>query len=168
MRRRAIEALTYAGLKKPEPDIVALMQAMLKDDSEPQSIRFSAAAALGRMSLQPPVNIDAAATAKELGYLALIGVESELTRAENLRKTDMEREARLTGTYSPDLSYSGEGGGMPGMPGPGGVRGYGGGYGGERELRPTLRPGTMPGGETDWLNAVDAFFAETSPHKRRG
>src|SRR4029078_1564789 len=101
------------------------------------------------MPRQPPVNIDAAATAKELGYLALIGVESELTRAENLRKTDMEREARLTGTYSPDLSYSGEGGGMPGMPAPGGVRGYGGGYGGERELRPTLRPGTMPGGETD-------------------
>ena len=68
--------------------------------------------------------------------MALLACDSELTKAENFRKNDMEHEARLTGTYSPEL----EGGGGPGMPGPGGVRG--GGYGnsdgsGVRPLRPT-------------------------------
>ena len=42
------------------------------------------ATALGRMSLQPPAKIDAVPTAKDLGYLALVACDAELTRAEVL------------------------------------------------------------------------------------
>src|SRR5262249_30306354 len=97
LRRRAIEALGIACAAQPDPNIAAQLTKMTKDDSDPLSARFTVAATLGRMSLQPPVAIDAVATAKELGYLALVGCDAELTREENLRKSGAEHEARLAG-----------------------------------------------------------------------
>jgi hypothetical protein len=144
LRRRAIEALGLACATKPDPNITATLEGLLKDDSDALSARFTVAATLGRMSLQPPAAINPVATAKELGYLALVGCDAELTREENYRKSGAEHEARLAGTYSGDIDYSGGGSGGGMMPGPGGIRsgmGEGGG------LRPALRPlGAMPGG----------------------
>jgi hypothetical protein len=159
MRRRAIEALSMTCLKRPDEGIAATMDKLLKDESEPLNVRFTVATVLGKMVLQPPAKIDPVATAKELGYMALLACENELTRAENYRKTEFEREARLTGTYSPELGYgSGEGSTM-GMPGPGmrgGPGGYGGADGGVRPLRPAA--GGMPGdgyGEPGTAGYVD-------------
>jgi len=161
MRRRAVEALSMACLKKSDADIVATMEKLLKDESEPLNVRFTVASVLGKIVLQPPAKIDPVATAKELGYMALLACDTELTRAENFRKNEFEREARLTGTYSPEFGY-GSGEGAPGgMPGPGGLRGGAGVYGGSdsggvRPLRPTA--GGMPGdgyGEPGTAGYVD-------------
>ncbi len=150
MRRRAIEGLGMACLTKADAEIAATMERLLKDETEEMNVRLSVAATLGRMSLQAPAKIDAVATAKDLGYLALVACDAELTRAEARRKSDFEHEARLMGTYSGDIDALGSssGPGMAGMPG-GRMTGPGGspdGAGaGVVRNRPT--PGTtgMPG-----------------------
>jgi hypothetical protein len=140
MRRRAVEGLTAACLTKADADIAAVMDRLLRDDTDATSLRLAIAAAMGRMSLQAPAKIDAVATAKELGYLALKACDAELTRAEAYRKAELEHQARLAGSYQGEGDYSGGTGGVPGgigrMPG-----GEGSG------MRPTLRPAQgMPGG----------------------
>jgi hypothetical protein len=121
MRRRAIEGLGMACLTKSDAEVAATMERMLKDETEEMSVRLTVAATLGRMSLQAPAKIDAVATARELGYLALVACDAELTRAEAKRKADFEHEARLMGTYSGDVGSLGTTGmpGMSGMPGGG-------------------------------------------------
>jgi hypothetical protein len=91
------------------------------------------AATLGKMNLQAPANLDPVDMAKELGHLALVICDTELTRFTKVRREDDEHIARLSGTYV---------GGEPGV-GPGGLRGAGSGDGGVRQVRPP--PGT--GGE---------------------
>jgi hypothetical protein len=148
-RRRAIEALAIACSKKSDASVVASIEGLVKDESQPQAIRFAAAAAMGKMSLAAPVKIDPLATAKEIGYLALLACETELTKANNTRKSELERDARLTGNYSGEASYGS--GGMPGSPGTYGGAGPGlsgeGGYGAgmARPLRPTPGMGTDGG-----------------------
>src|SRR5262249_11792871 len=110
------------------------------------NVRLTVAALLGKMALQPPAKIDVVATAKELGYVALVACDGELTRAENFRKTELERDARLLGTYSPELGIGSGDGAMPGSPG--GMRP--GAYGsadssGVRPLRPTPGLGSADG-----------------------
>jgi hypothetical protein len=148
MRRRAIEALGMACITKPDPGIATTLDTLLKDETEPLSVRFTVASLLGKIALQAPAKIDPVPTAKELGYLALFACDAELTRAENFRKTDAEHEARLAGTYSGEIGYGGEGGTMPG-PGmrPGMPGGMGDGTGGIRPLRPQpTMPGSAEGG----------------------
>jgi hypothetical protein len=123
------------------------MERSLKDETNPMNVRLAVATALGRMSLQAPVKMDAVATAKDLGHLALAACEAELTRAEAQRKADYEHYARLMGTYSGEGDYGLSGGPgmssrMPGMPGPGGLSGEGGGV-----ARAPLRP--SPGASLD-------------------
>jgi len=157
MRRRAIEALSMACLTKGDADITAVMEKLLRDETDSTSIRLAVASALGRMSLQAPAKIDPVATAKELGYLALKATDAELARAEAHRKAELEHEARLAGNYQGDVSLSGPGGPGGGrMGGPGGMDGMGGGRG---PLRPTPGMGTggeggygMPGGEMGGLD----------------
>lgn len=136
-RRRAIEALTQSCLIKPDADIATAMEKMLKDDHELLSVRCAAASALGKMSLAPPVKLDIEATAKDLGYLALLACETELAKEEADRKAEYENEARLMGTYSGEFDLEG-GTGMAGsgyMPGGGGMGGTEGG-----SFRPAIRP----------------------------
>jgi len=147
MRRRAIEGLGAAAAAKPDAEIAASLQAILADDASPLIVRSTAAAALGKMSLLAPVKVDPVPAAKELGYLALLVCDTELTKAENFNKTDYEHEGRMTGTYSGELE--GSAGGMPGgggrtgmSPGMAGSDGMG---GMARPLRAT--PGTTPGSE---------------------
>jgi hypothetical protein len=146
MRRRAIEALTMTCLTKSDAEIAVAMERILKDESNPVNVRLAVATALGKMSLQAPVKIDAVAMAKELGYLALATCDAELTRAEAQRKADYEHYARLAGTYSGEEYSSGAGGmpgggRMPGMPGGPGMGGEGG------IVRAPLRP--TPGSSTE-------------------
>jgi hypothetical protein len=146
MRRRAIEGLGAACIARPDAEIAASLQAIVADDASPLIVRSTAATAVGKMSLQAPVKVDPVPAAKELGYLALLVCDTELTKAENFNKTDYEREGRMTGTYSGELEGS-AGGGMPGggrmmTPGMGSSDGLG---GMARPLR--AAPGTMPGGE---------------------
>jgi hypothetical protein len=120
IRRRAIEGLGAACLTKADAEIAATMERLLKDQTDELNVRLTVAATLGRMSLQAPATIDATATAKELGYLALVACDAELKRAEDRRKADYEHEARLMGTYSGEVDGMGSASGMmatPGMPG---------------------------------------------------
>jgi hypothetical protein len=144
MRRRAVEGLAAACLTKVDAEIAALMDRLLRDESDATSLRLAVATALGRMSLQAPAKIDAVATAKELGYLALKACDVELTRAETYRKAELEHQARLAGSYQGDTEYSSGPGGMPGSIGrmsggesPGGMR---------APLRPTGAPGMSSDG----------------------
>ncbi len=153
IRRRAIEALGMACLTKPDADITAAMERLLRDDAEPTSVRLAVASTMGRMSLQAPAKVDAVAVAKELGYVALKACDAEVTRAEKHRKAQIEHEARLGGNYQGDLEGAGGPGGMSGgFPGAPGRMGMGGGEGGPggagvRPLRPG--PGMMGGGGID-------------------
>lgn len=153
MRRRAIEALSMACLVKPDPEIAATMDGILKDESSPVPVRMSVAAALGRVAL-PQGKIEPVPTAKELGYLALAACEVELTKAEAQRKADFEHQARLMGTYTGDEGgYGAPGlGGMPGMATPGGMR-PGGGMGGEGGIRGRPTPGSGLSGEGGYGSA---------------
>jgi hypothetical protein len=158
MRRRAIEGLGLACLTKADAEIVATMERLLKDETEETNIRLAIAAALGRMSLQAPAKIDAVATAKELGYLALVACDAELKRAEERRKAEFEHEARLMGTYSGDIGAMGQSG-MPGMPGSGYV-GPGGSSDGTTpgvvRNRPTPGATGMPGEGYGYGNELGA------------
>jgi hypothetical protein len=149
MRRRAIEGLALACLTTPDAGITATMEKLVKDDADTLNIRTTAANMFGRMSLQPPIKVDPVALAKDLGYVALVACDAELTKAEANRKTEAEREARLMGTYSGDIDYSGAGGtgGPGGMMRSGGMSGEGiGGMGGPRApVRPQAGLGTDGG-----------------------
>jgi len=150
MRRRAIDALTLACTAKADAEIAAALDRLLKDESNSPSVRLAVAAALGRISIQPPAKIDAVATAKDLGYLALVACDAELTRAEAQRKADYEHYARLMGTYSGEEGSGGYGGGMPGMAssgmgGPGRIPGMPGG-GGMTGSEGVVRTRPTPGG----------------------
>jgi hypothetical protein len=156
MRRRAVEGLSMACATKPDADIAALMDRLLRDETDATSLRLSVATAMGRMSLQAPAKIDAVATAKELGYLALKACDSELSRAETYRKDELEHTARLAGSYQGEAGYASGPGGMPGMPG-GPGRGTGDTPGAMRApLRPTGgAPGMGGDGYGGELGATD-------------
>jgi hypothetical protein len=143
IRRRAIEALSMACLAKPDPGIAATLDSLLKDESEPLSIRLTVASLMGKIALQAPAKIEAVPTAKELGYLALYACDTELTRADSSRKTEAEHEARLAGTYTGETGYGPGGGMMPGVGMPGVGMPGGEGSGGGVIRRPA--PGSMPG-----------------------
>ena len=151
MRRRAIDALTVACQSKTDPTIVAALDKLVRDDSQPIAIRCAVAQSLGKVSLQPPTAVDVPALAKELGHVALQACEDELTRAIKQRKDEDERLARQMGTYSGEMAggMSGDGGGMPGggMPG-GGYTGAGGGTytGAQVYAGPRAAVGSTPGG----------------------
>ena len=97
LRRRAVEALGFAAAKKPVPTIATALDALLKDGAQPLDLRCTAAATIGKISYQQPVAIDSQAVAKELGLLALVGCDAELTRVVTQKKADEDRAIRLTG-----------------------------------------------------------------------
>jgi hypothetical protein len=133
IRRRAIEALGFACLKKPDADVAELLDVLLKDETQPLPLRSTVAATMGRISYQPPAKVDPLATSKELGYLALVACDAELTRVAALKKGEEEHFLRMAGQYSGESGY---GSGM--MP-PGGPRATGSADGG---TGPRMMPGT--------------------------
>ncbi|MDX1945544.1 MAG: hypothetical protein SFU86_09045 [Pirellulaceae bacterium] len=130
-RRRAIEGLAHAGYNKVEPAVATAMDAMLKDDAESVPIRCAVAAAIGKMTYQAPAVLAAQPTALEMGRLAVVACDQELTRVANMKKLEEERASRLAGDLGnqPGLGLGGgEGtrrppGGMPVRPPAGGGEG---------------------------------------------
>jgi hypothetical protein len=123
LRRRALEALGHANAVAVDPGFTSLLEKIIKEDTEPISLRCTAAEVMSHLDFQaapPPVT----QTAKDLGYLALYACHSELLRLDGLKKKDEEL-----------LKVSGGAAGGPGMAMPGG------GGGG-------MMPGGMPGGAT--------------------
>jgi len=172
MRRKAIEALIMACPTKADADVAAAIERQIKDESNPTSVRLAAASALGRIALQG-TKIEAPATAKELGYLAMSACDAALTRAEAQRKADYEHVARLAGTYTGEGEYSSGPGGMPGgsgMPGgrPPGMSGGPGMPGGEGIKRGTA-PGAVGMGEAGGGFGADNLLnsAENDPKHYR-
>jgi hypothetical protein len=106
MRRRAVEALGFASLRKADPEIADAMIALLKDEAQPVPLRCTVAATLGKMSV-PVGKIDAQAIAKELGYLALLACDEELTRVTKLSKDELDHAIRLTGQIPSEMGSSG-------------------------------------------------------------
>ena len=149
LRRRAIEGLTHVASVKPDADIAAAMEELLKDEREPLAIRCAAATAIGQLAYQGPVKPNPKPTADELGYVALLACHKELTRVENMNKQEVERLARMQGGGSYGGSYGGDYGSdsgmggmtMPGMPGGGGMSGLRTGSGAEG-----VYAGPRPGG----------------------
>lgn len=108
-RRRAIEGLAHASYTQVQPAVADAIEKLLMDDTEVLAVRCAAAAAVGKMTYQAPVKLDAMPMARELGFLALVSCDHELTRVANMKKLEDERAARLAGEPLP---------GAGGVPGP--------------------------------------------------
>ena len=117
MRRRAVEGLMYAALPGTTKEIADVIEKLIASSAEPIALRCTAADVLGRMEYKEPVLPAAEPTARELGYLALVACNTELTRLEDMHKQD-ELRSKSVNRFSGAL-----GGGMGGMGGMGGAAG---------------------------------------------
>ncbi|MEX2173209.1 MAG: hypothetical protein WD872_02535 [Pirellulaceae bacterium] len=151
LRRRAIEGLVLLSNAKVDAETAAALDKLLKDEKESLAVRCAAAAAIGKVVYTAPVTPAPLPTAKELGYLALLSCDMELTRIAELIKHEADKAKRLSSTassmggmggmgsgsgdgYDPGASggYPGDsGGGYPGDSGGGYPGGSGGGYPGD-------------------------------------
>lgn len=112
MRRRALEGLMYASpAGRPTAEVAALIAKLVASDKEPVSLRCTAADIMGRLDYQAPAAPAAEPSARELGHLALVACDVELTKLEEERKQSKLR--------SPSSGQFGAPGGMM-MPGAGG------------------------------------------------
>jgi hypothetical protein len=87
--------------------------------------------ALGNLNFQAPAKLDTVNTTKELGYLALVACDTELNRLKELKQTETERTARMSGQVQ-GSSSNGGGGESFGAPDP---------MGGDAAFAPPM-PGT--------------------------
>ena len=146
-RRRAIEGLTHAGYYRVDPAVAGALDSLVKDEKEPLPIRCAAATAIGKVVYQAPATLDPKTMAKELGYLALVACDKELTRVTALNKAEEDKLQRSTGAASyggsamPGEGTGGMPGGMRGRMGMGMPGGRGGGVG-----RPVGEGGSGDGG----------------------
>lgn len=134
MRRRAVECLGLAGAITAPANIVAPVEKILKDNTEPLNLRCIAALALGQMNIPVAQRMDSLELTRTLGTLAAAAIKTEFERLEAIDKLASEHNA----VYA----TLGQGGGaVPGGfagPGPGGPRGEGMGGAGPG-------PGRFPG-----------------------
>lgn len=114
LRRRALEALGNAFAQQLDASFAKLLDDIITNDSEPISLRCTAAEVMSRMDYKAPVVLAVVPAAKNLGYLALYACHTELLRLENLKKKD-EELAKVAG------GITGGGMGMPGMAGGAGM-----------------------------------------------
>ena len=116
-RRRAIEGLAHANYNQVDPAVAAALEKLLKDEEESVAIRCAAATAIGKVVYRAPAKLEPMDTAKELGYLALVACDKELTRVANLNKEELERLQRLGGAGGLGGYPGGEGGATSGLGG---------------------------------------------------
>ena len=137
-RRRAIDGLMHASYYQVDPAVGSALENLVKDESESLAIRCAAASAMGEVVYRAPAKLEPVPTAKELGYLALVACDKELTRVANLNKEDMDRLQRM--------GAGGVGGGYGSMGGyPGGSGGLGGGM---EPDSASYGSGSAPGGRS--------------------
>ena len=124
MRRRALEGLMYASpAGQPTAEVAELIAKLVASDQEPVALRCTAADIMGRLDYQAPAAPAAEPSARELGHLALVACDVELTKLEEARKQSNLR--------SPSSGQFGGSGGMmmPGASGGSGMTGPGAGMG---------------------------------------
>jgi hypothetical protein len=131
MRRRAIEGLTHAGYHQATPELIAAMDALVKNDKESLAIRTTAATAMGIMAYPASGKLELTPTAKELGFLALVACDKELARVTDLKTREEDQKKRLA---NPSGGGYAMGGGM------------GDGYSGDGYTDTGVGAGTYPGG----------------------
>jgi hypothetical protein len=116
MRRRAVECLGLAGVVTAPANIVAPVEKILKDNTEPLNLRCIAAQAMGQMNIPAAQKMDALELARTLGSLAAAAIKTEFDRLDAIDKLAEEHNA----IYA---TLGAGGGGVPGGfggPGPGG------------------------------------------------
>ncbi len=141
MRRRAIECLGLAGEVTATPQIIAPVEKILKDNTEPLQLRCVAAKALGEMNIPAGQKMDAADLTRTLGTLASLAIKNEFERLETIDKKEAEHNA----VYAALSGTGGVGafpGGGPGMGGPG--------IGGHARGMGEGMPGMAAGGPADF------------------
>jgi hypothetical protein len=144
LRRRALEALGNAFAQQLDASFAKLLDDIITNDSEPISLRCTAAEVMSRMDYKAPVVLAVVPAAKNLGYLALYACHTELLRLENLKKKDEELAKVAGGITGGGMGMPGGGGmGMPGMAGGAGM-GMAGGAG--MGMPGGAGPGMMPSG----------------------
>ena len=130
LRRRAVEGLMYAALSGTTAEIHAVIEKLISDDAEPVALRCTAADVMGRLEYQAPVIPAPEPNAKELGHLALVAVDAELSRLENLEAMDeMRTKSQGSGIGTGGMMGGGMDAAMRGMGGAGGPMARGGGQG---------------------------------------
>lgn len=121
LRRRAVEGLMYAALSGTTAEIHAVIEKLISDDAEPVALRCTAADVMGRLEYQAPVIPAPEPNAKELGHLALVAVDAELSRLENLEAMDeMRTKSQGSGIGTGGMMGGGMDAAMRGMGGAGG------------------------------------------------
>jgi hypothetical protein len=146
-RRRAIEGLTHASYYQVAPEIADALDKLLKDESESLAMRCAAATAIGHVAFSPPVKVELKPAAIELGYLALLACDKELTRVADLKKLEDDHLMRLSGGAAYGSAGSGYGAGaMPGSSGSGYSEAASGGYGSGYGSMPGADAPNVPGG----------------------
>jgi hypothetical protein len=126
LRRRALEALRHANAVTVDPDFAILLDKIIGEDTEPMSVRCTAAEVMSHLNFPAP-GPEVSPMAKKLGYLALFACHTELLRLEGLKKKDEELLKVSGGATggSGMMGMPGAGGMMPGMPGGGAMPGGG-------------------------------------------
>jgi hypothetical protein len=137
----------YAAIPATTQEIASVIEKLIANGAEPIALRCTAADVMGRLDYKDPVLPPPEPTARELGYLALVACNSELTRLEDLHKQD-EMRSKSKNRFSGGL---GGGMGMPGMGGAGGA--IPGGAAG----------GAMRGGMTPGMGAKSGGLASGPP-----
>ncbi|QDU26336.1 hypothetical protein ETAA8_14140 [Anatilimnocola aggregata] len=132
LRRRAIEALGLAGAVTAQPNAIATIEKVLKDTSEPTSVRCAAALALGRMNVPANHKIDANELARILAQLATSSVVGEFDRLAKMDSIEKEHQA-VYARLGTGIGGGGEGYG--GGVGGGQVPGVDGGFGGAGQFQ---------------------------------
>jgi hypothetical protein len=128
MRRRAIEGLTHAGYHQATPELIGVMETLVKNDKEPLAIRTAAATAMGIMAYPAAAKLELTPTAKELGFLALVACDQELTRIMDLKTLEEDQKKRLSNPAGGGSAMGGYGGDSYSDPsgyGGSGAEGYG-------------------------------------------
>ncbi|MCY2991275.1 MAG: hypothetical protein NTY19_25885 [Planctomycetota bacterium] len=115
MRRRAVEILGHLSPVGDNGRVLAKLDELVGDNTEPVPLRCSTAEALGRLNYPAKVNLNLAQTGKKLAALAAYAVEMEIRRVEGEQARGKKtREATLAAAGQ--MMPSGEGVGAFGPP----------------------------------------------------
>jgi hypothetical protein len=120
MRRRAVDILAELGSTGDNGQVVATLEKVLADDTEPVALRCTAAGALGRLIYPPQLQAKPADIAKEMAMLAAYAGRKEVQRVREQQEREAEEKKRRDGggsygDYGDSYSSSGGAFGMPTM-----------------------------------------------------
>jgi hypothetical protein len=115
LRRRAVEILGHLSPVGDNGRVLAKLDELVGDNTEPVPLRCSAAEALGRLNYPAKVNLNLAQTGKRLAALAAYAVEMEIRRIEGEQARDQKSRGAALAAAGQMLP-TGEGAGAFGPP----------------------------------------------------